>query len=94
MAIISATLPALQKGATAANFRIIRANQQIPECYPSNQFYFRPKVDGTNFSIEHTVTNVPVMDNKLFSNVINGDTGVAFASLDAVRVWCETNFFV
>lgn len=47
---------------------------------------------SNNFSLRYE-DGATVFDNKLYADIINGDTATAFASADALETYIQTNFF-
>jgi hypothetical protein len=92
----------IQKSTSGAIFYIQNPGESESTPYTVNDFDMIPTGDGISLSLvrkfRRTVVNDQINTSDIilkqpYTNVINGDTGIAFASYGAYRTYIETNFF-
>lgn len=83
----------IQKGATSAYFTILDPTATVASIYPANSLIFMPDNNNAGYySLFNKDTNTTVV-YRSYTQTINGDTSIAFASLTALATYISTNFF-
>lgn len=96
----------IKKGDTTAYFTIQGAQDDVPRPYICNTYDFQPLGDDVHFSIvslfrKNQLVNRPLagdiydtpIANQPYTNIINGDTDIAFASFSDLQDYVQANFF-
>ena len=80
--------------ASNGSISILKTGSTDEALYPASSIYMLP-VQGNPgyFSIKRVSDNSDVIQNTLYSDITNGDTGLAFASSSALKTYIKTNFF-
>ena len=79
----------IQKSAGGTYFTITPTGNP-PNVYPMNSVYMT--TNGNNVSLNNIYTGQSIF-NRLYSDVINGDTSGAFANVGALQTYILANFF-
>lgn len=87
----------IQKGISRAYFTIYNADEEILRTYGVNDYDFNSAPDNVSFSLVprfcKSLDQLKPVDNVPYTRVINGDTGVVFASFAALKTYIFTYFF-
>jgi len=75
---------------TGGTYFTITPLSNPPSVYPMNSVYMT--TNGNNVALYNAYTGQSIF-NRLFSDVINGDTATAFANVGALQTYITTNFF-